>query len=636
MPPAHELTAPSPRVPALAVPRVAVRYRVALAVLALTALTFLIPSAPTYDPWAWIIWGREILHLDLSTVDGPSWKPLPVLLTTPFALFGGLAPDLWLFVARAGAHRRRRHGLPASRGASAGCRPAPPPRRAYAVAPWMLRNAALGNSEGLLVALGLAAVDRHLAGRTPPGLPARDRRRAPAPRGLAVPRPLRPVAALARARRAPARRGGLRRAARAVAAARAVGLGRPAARRAPRAEPARQQRGLRRRPDRARSCASSRTMLTPAAVGRARRARRVLAAAPAAPAAASAAPPSGWRWPRAVWVGEVAVMTNDGFSGNTRYLIMPAALACVLAGTGIGWLIRALPARWFGGGVAVAALVRRWPPSPSPRRASRRLDAVRVGASTTRRASPTASPGAIAQRRRADRLQGLRHALHRAPSRCPPWPGSWACTLTTVRVGQRSGRRARRGARRRRCGRRRQPAAARGPEPREPRRRGRRADARHLAAAGASWAAATHERRRRRPSRARGRASRALGTARLARQPAQVAAGPRLPRRALARAAHAGDPRALLDRRGPLGRHLLAPARRHPRRPAPGRLAAAVLPAPQAVDERLRRRRGATRTRSRSPSRSLTVPGGVARRARAVRRARRAGSRRCWRRSTRS
>ena len=49
-------------------------------------------------------------------------------------------------------------------------------------------------------------------------------------------------------------------------------------------------------------------------------------------------------------------MTNDGFSGNTRYLIMPAAVACVLAGTGIGWLIRALPARWFGGGLAVAAL----------------------------------------------------------------------------------------------------------------------------------------------------------------------------------------------------------------------------------------------------------------------------------------
>src|SRR5512132_2050407 len=165
MPPAHELTAaPSPRLPALSVPRVVVRHRVAIAVLALTGLSFLIPSAPTYDPWAWIIWGREILHLDLSTVDGPSWKPLPVLLTTPFALFGGLAPDLWLFVARAGAiagvvmaYRvaRRLGGVPAGAAAAA----------AYAIAPWTLRNAALGNSEGLLVALALAAVDRHLAGR---------------------------------------------------------------------------------------------------------------------------------------------------------------------------------------------------------------------------------------------------------------------------------------------------------------------------------------------------------------------------------------------------------------------------------------------------------------------------------------
>ena len=82
MPPAHELTAaPGPRIPALTVPRVVVRYRVALAVLALTALTFLVPSAPTYDPWAWIIWGREVAHLDLVTKTGPSWKPLhrPVL-----------------------------------------------------------------------------------------------------------------------------------------------------------------------------------------------------------------------------------------------------------------------------------------------------------------------------------------------------------------------------------------------------------------------------------------------------------------------------------------------------------------------------------------------------------------------------
>ena len=28
--------------------------------LVLGFLSLLLPSAPTYDPWSWIIWGREI------------------------------------------------------------------------------------------------------------------------------------------------------------------------------------------------------------------------------------------------------------------------------------------------------------------------------------------------------------------------------------------------------------------------------------------------------------------------------------------------------------------------------------------------------------------------------------------------
>ena len=71
--------------------------------LAVSALTLLAPSTPTYDPWAWILWGREIAHLDLVTEGGPSWKPLPIFFTVPFSLFGqDLAPYLWLWVARAG------------------------------------------------------------------------------------------------------------------------------------------------------------------------------------------------------------------------------------------------------------------------------------------------------------------------------------------------------------------------------------------------------------------------------------------------------------------------------------------------------------------------------------------------------
>jgi hypothetical protein len=71
--------------------------------LAIGGLSLLIPSTPSYDPWAWIVWGREILHGTLHTPGGPTWKPLPVIFTTIFAIFGRAAPDLWLVVARAAA-----------------------------------------------------------------------------------------------------------------------------------------------------------------------------------------------------------------------------------------------------------------------------------------------------------------------------------------------------------------------------------------------------------------------------------------------------------------------------------------------------------------------------------------------------
>ena len=81
------------------------RFYLALAVVALvvSVVSLLIPSTPSYDPWAWIIWGREIVHLDLQTTAGPTWKPLPVIFTTLFAPFGQAEPDMWLVIARAGA-----------------------------------------------------------------------------------------------------------------------------------------------------------------------------------------------------------------------------------------------------------------------------------------------------------------------------------------------------------------------------------------------------------------------------------------------------------------------------------------------------------------------------------------------------
>jgi hypothetical protein len=133
--------------------------------LAVGAVSLLTVSAPTYDPWAWIIWGREVLHLDLVTREGPSWKPLPVLFTTPFALFGDdTAPALWLVVARAGgvvafgmAYRLGTRLAGQWAGAIAAV--------SLLLADEFIRNFARGNSEGLLVALVLWAVDRHLDGR---------------------------------------------------------------------------------------------------------------------------------------------------------------------------------------------------------------------------------------------------------------------------------------------------------------------------------------------------------------------------------------------------------------------------------------------------------------------------------------
>ncbi|MGH8939323.1 MAG: hypothetical protein ACRDV2_08225, partial [Actinomycetes bacterium] len=55
-----------------------------------------------YDPWAWLVWGREVTRGQLSTDGGPTWKPLPVLVTTVLAAFGDAAPALWLVLARAG------------------------------------------------------------------------------------------------------------------------------------------------------------------------------------------------------------------------------------------------------------------------------------------------------------------------------------------------------------------------------------------------------------------------------------------------------------------------------------------------------------------------------------------------------
>ena len=134
------------------------------AAVAVAALSLLLPWAIAFDAWAWIIWGREVTRLGLDTAGGPSWKPLSVVFTSVFALFGSIAPQLWLVAARAG-------GLLALGGVAAlAHRLAGPVAAAIApalmlVSDWWLFHTYLGNSEGMLAAASAWAIVAHLDGR---------------------------------------------------------------------------------------------------------------------------------------------------------------------------------------------------------------------------------------------------------------------------------------------------------------------------------------------------------------------------------------------------------------------------------------------------------------------------------------
>jgi hypothetical protein len=140
-----------------------------LLLAALSAVS--LPTVPSYDPWSWIVWGREVVdpHLSFAVSGGPSWKPLPFIFTTIFGLFGGAAPTLWVIVARTGglmslvaAYRLASRlvgggGWGAVAGLLAGIAIVLTQDWGY----YMFR----GTSEPLLIATTLWAVDRHLAGR---------------------------------------------------------------------------------------------------------------------------------------------------------------------------------------------------------------------------------------------------------------------------------------------------------------------------------------------------------------------------------------------------------------------------------------------------------------------------------------
>jgi hypothetical protein len=67
------------------------------------ASLLVVAPAPAYDPWAWLLWGREVAGGGLSTVDGPAFKPLPVAVCALLAPLGAAAPWLWVLLVRAAA-----------------------------------------------------------------------------------------------------------------------------------------------------------------------------------------------------------------------------------------------------------------------------------------------------------------------------------------------------------------------------------------------------------------------------------------------------------------------------------------------------------------------------------------------------
>jgi len=303
-----------------------------LAAVVAAALSLLLPWALAFDPQAWVVWGRDASRFALDTRGGPSWKPLPVVVTTPLALTGDAAPALWLLVARAG-------GLLAIAGAWAlaarlgGTAAGVAAAATMALSQWWLFNTALGNSEGLLAAAAIWAVVAHLAGRTRVAL------------ALAT------AAALLRPEVWPFlglyglwlwRRD---RAARPAVAAAAIvvpllwlgpdgfGIGGAlTASRAARGEPSLGSAALEDVPGLAVLADAVSLLTVPAALAAV---FGTIAGPPLARALAAAA---------ATWIAIVAVMAQAGYAGNPRYLVAAMAYGCVLAGAGAARILpRAAP-----------------------------------------------------------------------------------------------------------------------------------------------------------------------------------------------------------------------------------------------------------------------------------------------------
>jgi hypothetical protein len=149
----------------------------AVALLALSLLILLwARTRPGFDPYGWLVWGRQTVAGNLDTNAAPSWKPLPYLFTAPFGLFGHYQLWLWmvtsLAVSLGGAVFAGRIAYRLTVGSDGGLQE----RRAAWVAAAFAAAAYFGlssyrhymlsaQSDPMIVTLCLAAIDCHLGGR---------------------------------------------------------------------------------------------------------------------------------------------------------------------------------------------------------------------------------------------------------------------------------------------------------------------------------------------------------------------------------------------------------------------------------------------------------------------------------------
>jgi hypothetical protein len=65
-----------------------------------TGLVLWARTSAGFDPYGWLVWGYQTVHLNLNLGGAPSWKPVTYLFTVPYSLFGpSIAYWLWVITA---------------------------------------------------------------------------------------------------------------------------------------------------------------------------------------------------------------------------------------------------------------------------------------------------------------------------------------------------------------------------------------------------------------------------------------------------------------------------------------------------------------------------------------------------------